>query len=160
MDLFIGGHDAFLQFQNQKLVQKLEAQKVEYSTLENKFIQLTGKQNVLKSILQKLDIAVLHSSKGCFTRNPLLLKMKKCDEKRNLEKVSWNPEEDRKLIAYITRYGIWNWSHMTKPAGLQRLGKSCRLQWVNYLRPGLKHGNFTREEVDTIFDLHQKLGNR
>ncbi|GMI72781.1 hypothetical protein HRI_000947400 [Hibiscus trionum] len=77
-----------------------------------------------------------------------------------MKKGPWSPEEDRKLIAYITRYRIWNWSHMSKPAGLQRSGKSCRLRWVNYLRPGLKHGNFTREEVETILDLHQKLGNR
>ncbi|KAK8592318.1 hypothetical protein V6N13_062903 [Hibiscus sabdariffa] len=86
--------------------------------------------------------------------------MAKSDEKRTLNKGPWSPEEDRKLIAYITRYGIWNWSQMAKPAGLQRSGKSCRLRWVNYLRPGLKHGNFTREEVETILDLHQKLGNR
>ncbi|XP_039044066.1 transcription factor MYB14-like [Hibiscus syriacus] len=43
--------------------------------------------------------------------------------------------------------------------GLQRSG-SCRLRWVNYLRPGIKHGNFTKEEEQTIIDLHEKLGNR
>ncbi|GMI74091.1 REDUCED DORMANCY 4, histone mono-ubiquitination 1 [Hibiscus trionum] len=46
---------AVLQFQNQKLVQKLEAQKVEYSTLENKFIQLKEKQKPYDSILKVVN---------------------------------------------------------------------------------------------------------
>ncbi|KAK9014370.1 hypothetical protein V6N11_005531 [Hibiscus sabdariffa] len=78
--------------------------------------------------------------------------MAKSDEKRTLNKGPWSPEEDRKLVAYITRYGIWNW--------IAKVREELRLRWVNYLRPGLKHGNFTREEVETILDLHQKLGNR
>ncbi|KAE8733218.1 Myb-related protein Myb4 [Hibiscus syriacus] len=77
-----------------------------------------------------------------------------------LRKGAWSPEEDRKLTAYIKRYGIWNWAEMAKPAGLQRSGKSCRLRWVNYLRPGIKHGNFSKEEEQTIIDLHEKIGNR
>ena len=39
-------------------------------------------------------------------------------EKPSLRKGSWAPEEDRKLIAYIRRYGIWNWSEMPKYAGI------------------------------------------
>ncbi|KAJ4898137.1 myb domain protein 10 [Raphanus sativus] len=41
-----------------------------------------------------------------------------------------------------------------------RCGKSCRLRWINYLRPGLKRGDFTKEEVETIIHLHQVLGNK
>ncbi|KAL6201094.1 hypothetical protein ACLB2K_024809 [Fragaria x ananassa] len=82
-----------------------------------------------------------------------------CDEKR-LKKGPWSPDEDHKLVAYIQRYGIWNWSQMPKPAGLVRSGKSCRLRWVNYLRPDIKRGNFSREEEETIIKLQQKIGNR
>nr|QCH41131.1 MYB transcription factor 19 [Dimocarpus longan] len=73
---------------------------------------------------------------------------------------TWSPEEDQKLVAYINRYGIWNWSQMPKAAGLLRSGKSCRLRWMNYLKPGIKRGNFTREEDLTIFKLHEELGNK
>ncbi|RWW02272.1 hypothetical protein GW17_00034652 [Ensete ventricosum] len=45
-------------------------------------------------------------------------------------------------------------------AGLLRCGKSCRLRWVNYLRPDIKRGNFSREEQETIIRLHGMLGNR
>ncbi|KAK8480055.1 hypothetical protein V6N12_033972 [Hibiscus sabdariffa] len=46
---------AVLQFQNQKLLQKLEAQKVEYSALENKFIQLKEKQKRYDSTLKVVN---------------------------------------------------------------------------------------------------------
>lgn len=45
-------------------------------------------------------------------------------------------------------------------AGLQRCGKSCRLRWINYLRPDLKRGMFSQEEEDLIINLHEALGNR
>lgn len=35
-----------------------------------------------------------------------------------LKKGAWSPEEDKKLRAYIMKYGIWNWSQMPKFAGL------------------------------------------
>lgn len=45
-------------------------------------------------------------------------------------------------------------------AGLQRCGKSCRLRWINYLRPDLKRGAFSQDEEDLIIELHAVLGNR
>uniref|UniRef100_A0A5B6YS92 Putative MYB1 n=1 Tax=Davidia involucrata TaxID=16924 RepID=A0A5B6YS92_DAVIN len=44
--------------------------------------------------------------------------------------------------------------------GLLRCGKSCRLRWINYLRPDLKRGNFTEEEDELIINLHSLLGNK
>ncbi|KAM7499687.1 hypothetical protein LguiA_024101 [Lonicera macranthoides] len=43
---------------------------------------------------------------------------------------------------------------------LQRNGKSCRLRWINYLRPGLKRGMFTIQEEQTILTLRSMLGNK
>ncbi|KAF8030928.1 hypothetical protein BT93_D0195 [Corymbia citriodora subsp. variegata] len=77
-----------------------------------------------------------------------------------VKKGTWSAEEDQKLIAYIRRFGIWNWTHMPKPAGLARTGKSCRLRWMNYLRPNIRHGNITKEEEDLIIELQQRLGNK
>ncbi|MED6132806.1 hypothetical protein PIB30_022270 [Stylosanthes scabra] len=82
-----------------------------------------------------------------------------CD-KSGVRKGTWTLEEDMKLTAYVTRYGCWNWSQLPKYAGLARCGKSCRLRWLNYLRPNLKRGNFTQQEEDIIVRLHNKLGNR
>ncbi|KAI7728361.1 hypothetical protein M8C21_015275 [Ambrosia artemisiifolia] len=81
-------------------------------------------------------------------------------DKNGLKKGAWSEDEDNKLRAYIQRYGHWNWRLLPKFAGLSRSGKSCRLRWVNYLRPDIKHGNFTKEEEDLIVELHKKLGNK
>ncbi|XP_024988774.1 transcription factor MYB15-like [Cynara cardunculus var. scolymus] len=80
--------------------------------------------------------------------------------KVGLKKGAWDLEEDQKLISYINRYGIWNWSHMPKFAGLSRSGKSCRLRWMNYLKPDLKKGSFSKEEERSILLFHSILGNR
>ncbi|XP_043687412.1 transcription factor MYB14-like [Telopea speciosissima] len=83
-----------------------------------------------------------------------------CCDKSGLKKGAWTPEEDKKLVAYITRYGHWNWRELPKYAGLSRCGKSCRLRWMNYLRPNIKIGNFSREEEEIIINMHQALGNK
>ncbi|KAK3144248.1 hypothetical protein QOZ80_4AG0310560 [Eleusine coracana subsp. coracana] len=83
-----------------------------------------------------------------------------CCEKMGLKKGPWTPEEDKILVAHIQRFGHGNWRALPKQAGLLRCGKSCRLRWINYLRPDIKRGNFTKEEEDTIIHLHELLGNR
>ncbi|KAI3798911.1 hypothetical protein L1987_34195 [Smallanthus sonchifolius] len=80
--------------------------------------------------------------------------------KTDLKRGSWSFEEDQKLISYINKYGIWNWSQMPKFAGLSRSGKSCRLRWMNYLKPNLKRGEFSKEEEESILHFHSLLGNR
>ncbi|OIW08404.1 hypothetical protein TanjilG_03080 [Lupinus angustifolius] len=81
-------------------------------------------------------------------------------DKNGIKKGTWTPEEDRKLLAYVTKYGHWNWRQLPKFADLARCGKSCRLRWKNYLKPGIKRGNYTQEEEETIVKLHAKFGNR
>ncbi|XWS50534.1 hypothetical protein CRYUN_Cryun12cG0095100 [Craigia yunnanensis] len=72
----------------------------------------------------------------------------------------WSPEEDLKLRNYVLKHGHGCWSSVPINAGLQRNGKSCRLRWINYLRPGLKRGMFTPQEEETILTLHHFLGNK
>ena len=124
-----------------------------------------------------------------------------CCYKQKLRKGLWSPEEDEKLLNYITKHGHGCWSSVPKlagiyitilvsslsvytiitiyersaitqyfhfhflciyciMAGLQRCGKSCRLRWINYLRPDLKRGAFSQEEENLIIELHAVLGNR
>ncbi|KAK3003019.1 hypothetical protein RJ639_020174 [Escallonia herrerae] len=81
-------------------------------------------------------------------------------DKNGLKKGAWSKEEDDKLRAYIQRYGHWNWRQLPKFAGLSRCGKSCRLRWMNYLRPNVKRGNYSKEEEDLILKLHDDLGTK
>ncbi|KAE8687348.1 Transcription factor MYB28 [Hibiscus syriacus] len=83
-----------------------------------------------------------------------------CCEKVGLKKGPWTPEEDQKLLAYIEQHGHGSWRALPLRAGLERCGKSCRLRWINYLRPDIKRGKFSLQEEQTIIQLHALLGNR
>ncbi|KAH6783922.1 hypothetical protein C2S52_008881 [Perilla frutescens var. hirtella] len=82
------------------------------------------------------------------------------EKKQKQKKGLWSPDEDLKLKNYIIKHGHGCWTSVPINAGLQRNGKSCRLRWINYLRPGLKRGAFTLEEEETVLTLHQILGNK
>uniref|UniRef100_A0A7C9CYH6 Uncharacterized protein n=1 Tax=Opuntia streptacantha TaxID=393608 RepID=A0A7C9CYH6_OPUST len=86
--------------------------------------------------------------------------MEKTKTKPKYKKGLWSPEEDQRLRDYILHHGHGCWSSVPRNAGLQRNGKSCRLRWINYLRPGLKRGTFSSQEEETILTLHQTLGNK
>ncbi|GAB4832595.1 hypothetical protein Ancab_006610 [Ancistrocladus abbreviatus] len=92
----------------------------------------------------------------------LIMSNKKDNSNIKLRKGLWSPEEDEKLIKYMMmRNGQTGcWSDVAKNAGLQRCGKSCRLRWINYLRPDLKRGAFSPQEEQLILHLHSILGNR
>ncbi|KAH9603512.1 hypothetical protein KSS87_004728 [Heliosperma pusillum] len=112
-----------------------------------------------------------------------------CCDKENVKRGPWSPEEDAKLKAYIDNYGTGNnWIALPQKIGkliimcslsilflytfakscklclnclgLKRCGKSCRLRWLNYLRPNIKHGGFTDEEDNIILSLYISIGSR
>ncbi|CDP13057.1 unnamed protein product [Coffea canephora] len=79
---------------------------------------------------------------------------------KGVKKGPWSIEEDQRLVEYIEKHGQGNWQTLPKQAGLNRCGKSCRLRWTNYLRPGIKRGGFSAEEEAAIIALHKQLGNK
>ncbi|XP_028806975.1 transcription factor RAX3-like [Neltuma alba] len=84
-----------------------------------------------------------------------------CCDKANVKKGPWSPEEDAKLKSYIEQHGTGgNWIALPQKIGLKRCGKSCRLRWLNYLRPNIKHGGFSEEEDNIICSLYVSIGSR
>lgn len=84
-----------------------------------------------------------------------------CCDKANVKKGPWSPEEDAKLKEYIEKHGTGgNWITLPKKVGLTRCGKSCRLRWLNYLRPNIKHGEFSDSEDKIICTLFASIGSR
>ncbi|KAJ8491431.1 hypothetical protein OPV22_013152 [Ensete ventricosum] len=83
-----------------------------------------------------------------------------CCSKEGLNRGAWSAFEDRVLSEYIKTHGEGKWRDLPKRAGLKRCGKSCRLRWLNYLRPDIKRGNISEDEESLIIKLHRLLGNR
>ncbi|KAL0801247.1 hypothetical protein Bca101_056423 [Brassica carinata] len=81
-------------------------------------------------------------------------------EEAELRRGPWTLEEDTLLTTYILHNGEGRWNIAAKCAGLKRTGKSCRLRWLNYLKPDIRRGNLTPQEQLLILELHSKWGNR
>ncbi|NP_001131296.1 Transcription factor MYB2 [Zea mays] len=104
----------------------------------------------------------------------------------DLRRGPWTVEEDMLLVNYVAAHGEGRWNALARCAGtrccmlvatlrdddqtnntmncayagLRRTGKSCRLRWLNYLRPDLRRGNITAQEQLLILELHSRWGNR
>ncbi|KAG5535446.1 hypothetical protein RHGRI_023271 [Rhododendron griersonianum] len=84
-----------------------------------------------------------------------------CCDKANVKRGPWSPDEDATLKSYIDQHGTCgNWIALPQKIGLKRCGKSCRLRWLNYLRPNIKHGGFSEEEDNIICSLYLSIGSR
>ncbi|KAI4317467.1 hypothetical protein L6164_025334 [Bauhinia variegata] len=94
-----------------------------------------------------------NTNNGSSTKTP-------CCTKVGLKRGPWTLEEDELLSSYIKKEGEGRWRTLPKRAGLLRCGKSCRLRWMNYLRPNVKRGQIAPDEEDLILRLHRLLGNR
>ncbi|KAH9299093.1 hypothetical protein KI387_030775, partial [Taxus chinensis] len=82
-----------------------------------------------------------------------------CSKDSGINRGAWTAEEDMILSEYIAIHGDGGWRALPKKAGLKRCGKSCRLRWLNYLRPDIKRGNISADEEELIIRLHRLLGN-
>lgn len=59
-------------------------------------------------------------------------------KREEIRKGPWKAEEDEVLVNHVKKYGPRDWSSIRSKGLLHRTGKSCRLRWVNKLRPNLK----------------------
>ncbi|KAI6690203.1 hypothetical protein NL676_027031 [Syzygium grande] len=83
-----------------------------------------------------------------------------CCAKQGVNRGAWSNDEDQILTDYVTLHGEGKWRKVSQNAGLNRCSKSCRLRWVNYLKPGIKRGAISPDEEDLIIRLQRLLGNR
>ncbi|CAO1940493.1 unnamed protein product [Urochloa humidicola] len=80
--------------------------------------------------------------------------------REEMRKGPWTEQEDMQLVCTVHLFGDRRWDFVAQVSGLNRTGKSCRLRWVNYLHPGLKHGRMSPHEERLIIELHARWGNR
>ncbi|ESR39886.1 hypothetical protein CICLE_v10027480mg, partial [Citrus x clementina] len=81
-----------------------------------------------------------------------------CSKEEGLNRGAWTAAEDKILTDYITIYGEGKWRYLPKRAVNKFM--SCRLRWLNYLRPDIKRGNISHDEDELIIRLLNLLANR
>ncbi|XP_027367899.1 transcription factor MYB78-like [Abrus precatorius] len=104
----------------------------------------TRRVQVMRSVLDYYDSSATYGS----------------EEEIVIKKGPWTEEEDSVLSNFVNVHGEGHWNSLARSAGLKRTGKSCRLRWLNYLRPNVRRGNITLQEQLLILDLHSRWGNR
>lgn len=70
------------------------------------------------------------------------------------------PYKSQEISSWTTPGIICNMAFVMVIVGLRRCGKSCRLRWLNYLRPNIKHGEFTENEDRVICSMYASIGSR
>jgi len=81
------------------------------------------------------------------------------EEKQEILKTPWTPEEDQLVIELVATHGAKKWSQIAAflPG---RIGKQCRERWHNHLNPVVTKTPWTEEEDRTIIEYHFRMGNR
>lgn len=51
-----------------------------------------------------------------------------------------------------------NWAEVATLMKTGRNAKQCRDHWMNYLRPGIKKGDWKKAEEEHIKDMYHKFG--
>eukprot|EP00186_Timspurckia_oligopyrenoides_P003739 CAMPEP_0182441392 /NCGR_PEP_ID=MMETSP1172-20130603/352_1 /TAXON_ID=708627 /ORGANISM="Timspurckia oligopyrenoides, Strain CCMP3278" /LENGTH=331 /DNA_ID=CAMNT_0024635635 /DNA_START=16 /DNA_END=1011 /DNA_ORIENTATION=+ len=82
--------------------------------------------------------------------------MEGCD---NFVKGPWTKEEDEELMRLVHKEGARNWTKLASKL-VRRSGKQCRERWLNHLNPDIKKEAWSKDEDQTLFRLHEQLGNR
>ena len=67
--------------------------------------------------------------------------------------MSWTPEEDRRLIYAIYKYGTKNWTKVSNFLGSNRNRSTCSQRWNRILSPKIEKGKWTREEEINLLKL-------
>ncbi|CAL4910484.1 unnamed protein product [Urochloa decumbens] len=106
------------------------------------------------------ELEVLEMSPGGSAASAATAAATGSEDEGDLRRGPWTVEEDLLLVNYIAAHGEGRWNSLARSAGLKRTGKSCRLRWLNYLRPDVRRGNITAEEQLLILELHSRWGNR
>ncbi|CAD8166598.1 unnamed protein product [Paramecium pentaurelia] len=79
-----------------------------------------------------------------------------------MRRKNWRPEEDKALLE-ICKTQNYNWRRVSKlmiSMGYRRSGKSCKERFHNQLNPVVNKDQWTQKEVDKLFELQSKYGNR
>lgn len=77
-----------------------------------------------------------------------------------IKKESWSEAEDIRLLAGISRFGLGNWSDISKIVGNDRTPAQCSQRWRRGLDPRISKGCWSYEEDVLLFKYVQQYGDK
>jgi hypothetical protein len=85
--------------------------------------------------------------------------------KENLPKLrrktrSWQPQEDQRLLCGIYRFGIENWTAISRFVGNGRTRSQCSQRWYRGIDPSISKIPWTQEEECRLLSLVMEIGQR
>jgi hypothetical protein len=72
----------------------------------------------------------------------------------------WSTCEDERLLCGIYRFGIENWTSISKFVGNNRTRSQCSQRWYRGLNPAINKSPWTRDEDQRLAALVARLGDR
>lgn len=73
---------------------------------------------------------------------------------------TWTAYEDQRLLAGILRYGIENWTAVSRFVGNGRSRSQCSQRWTRVMDPRINRSIWSQEEGHRLLDLVQQYGDR
>lgn len=77
--------------------------------------------------------------------------------KRSGRQPRFSPNEEKKLIRLVQKYGSDNWKDVARHFR-NKSPKQCHYRWKNYANPDLNHGEWSPEEDKLLMEKYEELG--
>ena len=91
------------------------------------------------------------------TKTPLECKLKFKKSQTPVKRGNWTLDEDDRIREWVAANGRRKWAECSELINM-RCGKQCRERWINVLDPNVKKGNWSKHELDTVFEKLRVFG--
>ena len=128
--------------------------KIPYSALQKYAEQLVNTSQPLEHLREIMEISPepIPESKETATENT--------GESKREKSRPWSSYEDQRLIAGIMRYGLENWTSISRFVGNSRTRAQCSQRWARGLDPKISKAQWTQQEENALMQLIQIHGNK
>ncbi|KAH0792918.1 Myb-like DNA-binding domain containing protein [Histomonas meleagridis] len=131
------------------IIERFLKKEITYTDASNEIYNLTGNRQAM----ERLN-AILNTGS-----NPIPFPeefKEQSQTKRRHKTRQWTSYEDQRLLAGIYKFGIENWTAISKFVGNGRTRSQCSQRWYRGLNPSISKDQWTKAEEDALIDLVQK----
>ena len=128
--------------------------KIPFSTLQKYAEQLTKTSQPLEQLREIMEISPepIPECKEILYEN--------ATESKREKSRPWSQYEDQRLVAGIMRYGLENWTSISRFVGNSRTRAQCSQRWARGLDPKISKAQWTQQEENALIQLIQIHGNK